>query len=145
MSYSIDANTNVPVFGVAAITIKTASGSVDLGLMVETLTINFVGERIAAKDGLGTDVARVYFNRDRKVLTLNGWPFGADETAAIAIDVLFKHGALLQITASPKYPALIGFWRVSGDVQNNGSNVDRKTVSIPLEEAINQSWTGYVP
>ena len=138
-TYTVDAAANsVPVFG-NDIVIETADG-VELGIIVQDISnIEYTGERVTAKDGEGKDVARIYFNRDFKGFSLTGWPVGADESAAIAVDVLFKHGTKLKIS-STRHPQLAGFWRVT-QAQKTASNTDKVMVSITLEESIEQDWS----
>jgi len=140
MSFEIDhAPGQLPVYGVDLI-IKTSASAV-LGVIVQDISnIEYTGERVTAKDGQGKDVARIYYNRDYKSFTLNCWPVGTDETEAIGVDTLFKHGTIIEVSASATYPALIGFWRVT-QAQTTGSNTDKKMVSLSLEESIKKSWT----
>lgn len=139
MSYVLDnAPGQIPVFGVDAV--MEAANGMTLAVIIQDIgNIEYTGERVAAKDGEGKDVARVYFNRDWKSCTINCWPVGATEAAARALDVLFKQGAMLRITASTRYPQLVDWWRVT-QCQNIASNTDRKMVSLSLEESISKAW-----
>ena|SRR6187399_1196980 len=140
-SYELDHSAgHVPVFGNDMI-LETADG-VDLAMIVQDISnIEYTGERVTAKDGEGKDQARIYFNRDYRGFSLNGWPVGADEAAAIAVDVLFKLGTILKVKTSTRHPQLAGiFFRVT-QAQKTASNTEKVMVSLTLEESIQQSWT----
>ena len=139
MSYEIDHGPGqVPVFGVDVVVIETADG-VNWPVLVNDITYQYTGEKVVAKDGLGEDVARIYYNREVKTCTINCWPVAADEAAAWAVDTVFKHGTLLRIDVAARHPALVGFWRVT-DLPNTANNTDRKTVALSLEWSIKQTW-----
>ena len=140
-SYQLDhAPDHVPVFGNDMV-LETADG-VDLAIVIQDISnIEYTGEQVSAKDGEGKDQATIYYNRDRRSFSLNGWPVGSTEAEAIAVDVLFKIGTILKVRASTRHPQLAGiFFRVD-QAQKTASNTDKVMVSLILKESHRQSWT----
>jgi len=138
MSYVIDADANIPVFGVDVVVIQTAEDTA-WPVLVNDISYQYTGEKVVAKDGLGEDVARIYYNREVKTCTINCWPFAATEEEGWLVNTVLKHGTLIKIDSAARHPGLVGFWRVT-DCPNSANNTDKKTVSLSLEWSIKQTW-----